>query len=247
MADSKLGGSVFWHKAGAMKFLLVEDSQQIIGDLTLCLQVRFPQGIIISASDAEKGLEMLETEIPDLVIADSSLPDIHILDLIGRIREFSDVPLVILSEAETDMDRARGLEAGADEYITKPFSPIELLAKLKALLRRVYGDGFVPEHAVFSGGNITINFTTREVLLSGEQVGLTPIEFRLLTELVRNEGKVVTHRRLLEKVWGMEYADDCSFTKKYVCRLRKKLCGDSDYQKIIRTERGIGYKFIATP
>ena len=230
-----------------MTFLIIENSQSIIEDLTLCLQVRYPQSIIISASRAEKGLEMLDTDTPDLVIVDSSLPDIEILELIGKIREFSDVPLVILSESETDMDRARGLETGADEYITKPFSPMELLAKLKALLRRVRGNGFIPEHAVFSGGDITINFATHEVLLYDRQVRLTPIEFRLLSELARNEGKVLTHRRLLEKVWGSECVSDFSFTKKYIHRLRQKLDDDPDNPRIIQTERGIGYKFIATP
>jgi len=230
-----------------VRVLVIEENQQVVRDISSSLQVRYPECIIISVSEGARGVEMVETDSPDLVMVDSSLPDIGILDLISRIREFSDVLLVILSEAETDMDRARGLEAGADEYITKPFSPIELLAKIKALFRRVHGDGFIPEHAVFSGGDITINFTTHEVLLSDKQVRLTPIEFRLLSELARNEGRVLTHRNLLEKVWGMEYADDCSFTKKYVCRLRKKLCGDSNSQQIIRTERGVGYKLVKSP
>jgi two-component system KDP operon response regulator KdpE len=231
---------------GVVRVLIIEDEQNVIRDISLCLQVRYPECIIISASDGERGMEMVETESPDLVVTDSSLRDISIVDLINRIREFSDVPLVVLSEADTDMDRARGLEAGADDYVTKPFSPIELLAKIKALFRRTHGNGFTPEHAVFSCGNITINFTTREVLLSGKQVRLTPIEFRLLSELVRNEGKVLTHRRLLEKVWGTEFVDDLRFTKKYIHRLRQKLDDDPNNPRIIQTERGVGYKFVET-
>ncbi|GAG99343.1 unnamed protein product, partial [marine sediment metagenome] len=175
---------------------------------------------------------------------DSSLPDIDTLDLVSKIREFSDVPLIILYEAETDMDRAKGLEAGADEYIIKPFSPIELLARVRALLRRTQGLGFKPERLVSIGGELTINFTTREVILSGMRVKLTPVEYHLLSELVRNEGRVLTHRVLLEKVWGSEYTDDFSFVKKYIYRLRSKLEPDASKPQMLLTERGVGYKFV---
>jgi len=227
-----------------MKFLLIDDDQQVVRDLALCLQVRYPQSVVISADNGDKGLEMLETERPDLVIAAFSLPDIEILDLINMIREFSDVPLVILSEAETDMDRARGLETGADEYIHKPFNPIELLAKIKALLRRTSGTGFGLGNDVYSTGKITMNTATHEVLVSGQQMRFTPTEFRFLLELVKNEGKILTHRRLLEKVWGPEYSGDCTFTKRYVHRLRQKLGDDPDNPMIIRTERGVGYMLM---
>ena len=119
-----------------MKVLVIEDNQQVIRDLAFCLQVRYPEVIIVSVAEGQKGIEMVEDESPDLVMVDSSLPDIDTLDLVSNIREFSDVPLIILSEAETDMDRARGLEAGADEFVTTPFSHIEFLARVRALLRR---------------------------------------------------------------------------------------------------------------
>ncbi|HEY33279.1 MAG TPA: response regulator transcription factor [Dehalococcoidia bacterium] len=230
-----------------MKFLVIEDNQQVVRDLSLCLYVRYPQSTIISTGDVEKGMGMLEIETPDLVMVDSSLPNIEILDLITRIREFSDVPLIVLSEGETDMDRARGLETGADEYVTKPFNPLELLAKIKALFRRTLGTGFALERDVYSAGRITVNLTTHEVMLSDKQIRLTPTEFRLLSELVINEGRVLTHRRLLEKVWGPEYVGDLNFTKKYIYRLRQKLGDDPDNPLIIRTERGVGYKLVRTP
>ena len=226
-----------------MKVLVIENNRQVVRDISFCLKVRYPEVIVISVAEGSKGIEMVETESPDLVMADSSLADVDTLDLVSKIREFSDVPLVILSEAETDMDRARGLEAGADEYVTKPFSPIELLARVKALLRRTQGLGFKPERLV-SIGELTINFTTHEVFHSGEQVKLTPIEYDLLSELVRNEGRVLTHPSLLEKVWGSEYVSDISFTKRYIHRLRKKLHDDPDNPRMIHTERGVGYKFI---
>ena len=142
------------------------------------------------------------------------------------------------------MDRARCLEAGADEYVIKPFSPIELLARVRALLRRTKGVGFKPERLVSIGRELTINFTTREVSLSGKRVKLTPIEYHLLSELVRNNGRVLTHSTLLEKVWGSEYTDEYSFVKKYIYRLRSKLEPDASKPQMLLTERGIGYKFV---
>jgi len=143
------------------------------------------------------------------------------------------------------MDRASGLEMGADEYINKPFSPIELLARVKALLRRTQGFGFKPERFVSIDGELTINNETHEVLLSaGKQVKLTPIEYHLLLELVRNNGRVLTHSNLMEKVWGSEDTCDHSYVKKYIYRLRSKLEPDASKPQMLLTERGVGYKFI---
>ena len=227
-----------------MIVLLIEDNQQVVRDLSFCLRVRYPEAIIVSADEGSKGIEMVETESPDLAMVDSSLPDMDTLDLISKIREFSDVPLIILTEGETDMDRARGLEMGADEYVTKPFSPIELLARVRALLRRTERIGFKRERLLSMGSELTINFSTHEVLVSGKQVKLTPIEYSLLSELVRNEGRVLTHHALLEKVWGSEYTNDPSFVKKYIYRLRSKLEPDARDPQLLLTERGIGYRFI---
>ncbi len=226
-----------------MKVLVIEDKQQVIRDITFCLQVRYPEATIISVAEGRKGMEMIETELPDLVLVDFSLPDINTLDLVNKIREFSDVSLIILSEAETDINIAKGLEAGADEYIIKPFSPIEFLAKVKAVLRRTQGLGFKPVHSV-SFGELRINFNTQEVFLSGKQVKLTPIEYHLLAQLVRNEGRVLTHSNLLEKVWGSEYESDRSSIKKYIYRLRSKLEHDVSNPQMLLTERGVGYRFI---
>jgi DNA-binding response OmpR family regulator len=119
-----------------VKVLLIEDSQQVVIDISFCLQIRYPDVIVISIGEGREGIDMVETESPDLVMVDSCLPDIDILDLVTEIRDLSDVPLIILYEASTEMDRARGLEMGADEYVNKPFSPMELLARVTALLRR---------------------------------------------------------------------------------------------------------------
>ena len=206
--------------------------------------VRYPEVMVISVAKGSEGIEVVETEWPDLIMVSSSLHDIDILDFISTIRELSDVPLIILSEKESDLDRAQGLETGADEYITKPFSPIELLARVKALLRRTQGLGFKPERLISLGDELTIDLTTHEVSLSGKPVKLTPIEYHLLSELIRNDGRVITHNRLLQKVWGSEYTGDSSFVKKYIYRLRSKLEPDPSKPQMLLTERGIGYRFV---
>lgn len=227
-----------------MKALVFEDDREVVRDLSFCLQVRYPEVIVISVGDTLTGIEMVETEFPDIVIVDTSLHDVDTLDLVSNIREFSNVPLIILSDSKADVDVAQGLEAGADEYITKPFSPIELLARVKALLRRTQGFSLRPERVVSYSDGLTINFTTRQVFLSGRRIKLTPIEYRLLSELITNEGRVLTHSSLLEKVWGSGYISDSSLTKKYIYRLRQKLRDDSDDPRMIHTEHGVGYRFM---
>ena len=227
-----------------MKVLVIEDNHQVVRDISFYLQVRYPEVIIVSVAEGPKGIELIETEAPNLVIVDDSLPDIATLELISAIREFSDLPLIVLSEEQTDLERAKALETGADEYIMKPFSPIEFLAKVKALLRRVQGVSFKLERLMQISNELTVNFSTREVFLSGKRLSLTPIEYTLLSELVRNEGRVLTHRTLLEKVWGSEYADESSFVKKYIYRLRSKLERDAGKPQMLLTERGIGYRLI---
>ena len=226
-----------------MKVLAIENDKQILSDIALCLQIRYPEVILVSAADGRKGMDLVETERPDLVLVDSSLPDIGTLDLVGKIREYSDIPLIILSDVVTDMDGARYLEAGADDYVTKPLSPIYLLARIRALLRRTQGIGFKRDHSI-SAGKLNINTGTQEVFLSGKRVKLTPIEYHLLSELVRNDGRVLTHNVLLEKVWGFEYEKVDGFIKKYIYRLRSKFESDASKPQMILTERGIGYKFV---
>ncbi|MFC2016650.1 winged helix-turn-helix domain-containing protein [Chloroflexota bacterium] len=226
-----------------MYVLIIENGQKVIEDLTFCLQVTYPEAIITSVAEGLKGLKIMESKPLDLVIAGTSLQDIGTLDLIRKIRESSDAPLIILSEGESDIDRAKGLELGADDFTNKQFSPMELLARVRALLRRTNGTGFKPERLVSIGGELTINFNTHEVFISGERVSLTPTEYNLLSQLVRNEGKVLTHDTLLERIWGLEYDADPSFVKKYIYRLRSKLEPDSSKPQMLLSERGVGYKF----
>jgi DNA-binding response OmpR family regulator len=226
-----------------LKTLIIENNENIVNDITFYLQIRYPDSKIIWESDGLKGIKLIETTSPDLVIVGFSNPDLHHLEMVSQIRNFSEVPLLVLSEATTDIDRARDLEIGADSYVTQPFSPADLLAKIKALLRRVQPLGFRLEKLIHISDQISINIDTQEVFLDDNPIKLTPIEFKLLTELVRNNGKILTHDYLLDKVWGSNYFNDHSFVKKYVYRLRSKL-GFNNSRRLIVSVRGTGYKLL---
>ncbi len=225
-----------------MKVLIIEKDRRVVDNIAFCLAVRYPDIITVSAPRWQQGLEMIEAELPDLVIVSSSPPDVT-TDIIREIRRSFDIPLLTLIEGENDIDRAMALEAGADDYIPRPFSPIELVARVTALLRRTRGLGFNHDRT-FSAGELTINFSTHSVSLNGRQIRLTPREYGLLSELARNEGRVLPHGLLLEKVWGAEYADDRAFIKKYIYRLRSKLEPDPENPQMLLSERGIGYRFV---
>ncbi len=221
-----------------MKVLVIEDNQKVVKDVCFYLQVRFPDTSTISTSSGLKVRQIADSESPDLIIIDSSLPDLDHLELIRTIRSFSIVPIFVLSDGETDVDQARELEAGADDYIAKPINPVELLARLGALLRRTQEMRVIPDHVISVNNAISVNFTTHEVCLSGSRINLTPLEYKLFSELVRNGGRILTHDIIMEKVWGLEYSSDRRFIKKYIYRLRTKLKLDGQ----LVTERGIGYR-----
>ena len=227
-----------------MKVLVIENSQQVLKHISFCLRIRWSNVVIVSAAEACKCIELIETEAPDLVMADFSLPGMRCADLVSHIREFSDVPLIVLMAEGTEVDRAEVLENGADEYIAKPYSPIYLLAKVNALLRRTHRDSFKRDHTDFVSGYLQINFASHLVFISGEPVKLTRIEYDLLCQLARNQGRVLTHCILLEKIWGPEYVGDSRLIKDHVYRLRKKLQRSGDRPQLIISERGIGYRFI---
>ena len=227
-----------------MKILIINGEEQLVKDITFCLQVRYPDIAIITSREGLPGLDILEHELPNVVFLGSSLPDVSILDMIKKIRELSDVALFVMSEGQNELRQAELLEAGVDEFINKQFSPIEFLAKVTSLLRRTYGLGFKQQRTFSIGDRLSINFSTREVLCSGKNLHLTRTEFNLLSELVRNEGNVLTHRMLLEKIWGSEYSDEPSFLKKYIYRLRSKIEYDSTNPQMIMNERGVGYRFV---
>jgi len=226
-----------------VKALVVAEEKQVIKDIAFCLAVRYPEIIIVSSSRWQEGIDLIKPELPDLIIVSSSLPGINATDLVSKIRQFSDVPLLVLIDGESDIDRAIVLEAGADDYIPRPLSPIELVARVTALLRRTHGPGFKHDHSLCVG-RLTINISTREVSISGRQIRLTPHEYNLLLELAQNEGRVLPNSLLLEKVWGPEYTADYTFIKKYIYRLRCKLEPDPENPKMFLSEWGVGYRFV---
>ncbi|MFC1946773.1 response regulator transcription factor [Chloroflexota bacterium] len=227
-----------------MKVVVVDDSPDIIEVVSLCFQLRWSNAELSSASTGSKGLELIEAESPDIVILDIGLPDMEGFEVLKEIRRFSQVPVIMLTVRAEDTDVARSLEMGADDYITKPFSHIELVARVQAVLRRSQGAAVSSGERPFSSGNLFIDFTGNEVKVDGKSVKLTSTELKLLYLLVRNEGRLVTHEGLLSKVWGETYSDARDLLRVHIQHLRQKLDDSVEAPNIIVTEHGMGYKFI---
>jgi len=227
-----------------MKVLVIEDDPGIIEVVSLCFQLRWSGTALISATNGAKGLELVETESPDVVILDIGLPDVDGYQVLREIRRFSDVPVIMLTVRSEDTHIARGLELGADDYITKPFSHIELLARVQAVLRRSQGLSVSEDERPFSAGKLSVDFARNEVLLDGKPVKLTSTERKLLYYLIRNEGRILSHESLLAKVWGETYIDARDLLRVHIQHLRQKLEDDTESPNIIVTEHGMGYKFV---
>ena len=227
-----------------MKILIVDDDPDVVEVVSLCFSLRWPDAHVISSSTGEDALAHVEKDKPDLVLLDIVLPDMDGFQVCQEIREFSDVPVVMLSARDTEVDKVRGLEMGADDYITKPFSHLELLARVRAVMRR-YESQLPAVGETFESGGLRIDYASRTVTVEGKVVRLTPTEYSLLYHLSRNAGCVMLHQTLLAKVWGREYTDEVDYLKVYVRRLRQKLEGDAETIGEIVSERGVGYKFVA--
>lgn len=227
-----------------MKVVVVDDSPEIIEVVSLCFQLRWSGADLISAATGAKGLELIEAESPDIVILDIGLPDMDGFEVLHEIRRFSQVPVIMLTVRGEDTDVAKGLELGADDYIIKPFSHIELVARVQAVLRRVQGLPVSSEERPFVSGKLSVDFASNEVMLDGEPVKLTSTESKLLYLLIRNEGRLVTHESLLTKVWGETYIDARDLLRVHIQHLRQKLEDSVELPNIIVTEHGMGYKFV---
>jgi two-component system, OmpR family, KDP operon response regulator KdpE len=199
---------------------------------------------ILIAIDGVKALQMIEQELPDLVILDISLPGMDGFEICHRLREWSQIPIIMLTARGDAGDKVKCLDLGADDYITKPFAANELLARVRAVLRRVQVTDLTPQPPSFRYENIEVNFVQRKVLVSGNEVKLTPTEYQLLQELVLNAGKVLTHTYLLNKVWGPEYQGEKDYLHVFIRRLRHKIERKPAEPKFIITVPAVGYKFI---
>ena len=231
-----------------MKVLLIEDNSEIVDIVTITLQLRWAEVTLISTFLGNEGVELAKTEQPDLIMLDLGLPDIDGFQVLRQIRDFSDVPVVILTVRGEEMDKIKGLELGADDYITKPFSPGELLARMKALLRRssmskttgnVDGKSSVPSIK----GKLRIDFTSGEVSIGDRLLKLGPREYELLHLLVTNEGAVLSKQALLKKVFP-EHEGDTRFVDVYINKLREKLEENPEKPQMILKEGETGYKFV---
>lgn len=228
-----------------MRLLLVDDDADVIESVRVGLQMQWRDLEVIAAGTGQDAVHMVESERPDLVLLDVGLPDIDGYAVLTEIRRFSDTPVIMLTARDEPIDRVRGLELGADDYVAKPFNHLELFARIKAVLRRLDAHAPVDRTAPFAHEELEVDFAAHQARLRGQPLKLTPTEFRLLAVLARNAGWVVPTERLLTQVWGREYAEEHDYLRVYIRRLRSKLGDDAEHPRYIRTERGLGYRFLA--
>ena len=201
---------------------------------------------VLAAVDGTEALQTFEMELPDLVIMDIMMPKMDGFEVCRRIREWSQVPIIMLSARGDESYKVKCLDLGADDYITKPFGASELIARVRAVLRRIEATATVPSQSSFTSDDLQISFTQRRVTIAGKEVKLTPAEYNLLQEFVLNSGKVLTHTHLLNQVWGSEYREDTQYLHVFVRRLRAKLEPDPANPRYITTVSGVGYQFKDT-
>lgn len=222
------------------RILVVDDEERMVRFIRLNLE---QDGFeVVEAFAGQQAMDKLRQTLPDLVLLDVMLPDFDGFEVLRLIRENNDVPVIMLTAKAEEDDRVKGLELGADDYITKPFSPRELTSRVRAVLRRT--EGASSTGVIEVDGRLKIDFDRREVWVEGKLVKLRPTEYRLLYHLVQNAGWVISHDQILAKVWGYEYRDEPHYVRLYVNYLRQKLEKDPSNPKYILTERGVGYRFV---
>ncbi len=226
------------------RILVVDDDPTIRKFVRVNLESRDFQ--VLLASDGEEALKLVEKELPDLIILDIMMPKIDGLTVCQRVREWSKIPIIMLSAKDSEQDKVRCLDCGADDYLTKPFSLRELLSRIKAVLRRAQdkgNDALIPNFRLY---DLEIDLANNTILLRGQDIHLTATEQKLLIYLTINAGRVVTPDQLLEKVWGEDFIGDDRLLQVNICRLRRKLKDTARNSKYIRTRPGIGY-FMPKP
>ena len=222
---------------GKPQVLVCDDEQQILRALRVIL--RDAGFVALPASTGEEALDVAAVSRPDAAIIDLVLPDMDGIEVCRRLREWTQIPLIVLSAVGDEEAKVGALAAGADDYITKPFGPRELIARLQANLRRTEPDH---EESLIATGELTVDLAARTVELEGQEVHLTPTEFDLLRLLARNRGRLMTHRDLLLAVWGAGYTDDTQVLRAHIANLRRKIEPPGG-RKYIRTDAGVGYRF----
>ncbi len=228
-------------KEAPATILLIEDERQMRRFLRVTLQSE--KYGVLEAETAADGLSQAATRNPDIVLLDLGLPDMDGLEAIEKLREWSVVPVIVISAREQEGDKIKALDGGADDYLTKPFGAGELLARIRAALRHAAPKSQDQREALFVAEELRIDFLKRQVYCGTREVHLTPIEYRLLTVLVRNAGRVMTHRQILKEVWGPPYVEQTHYLRVFMNQLRKKIEADSTRPHFLLNEPGIGYRF----
>jgi two-component system KDP operon response regulator KdpE len=228
-----------------MRILVIDDEPDVVESIRVGFTLQWREVDVLGARSGTTGLDAVEHEHPDIVLLDVGLPDIDGFEVLSQIRAFSDVPVVMLTARDDSLDKVKGLELGADDYVTKPFNHLELMARVRAVLRRLEMPAPASRAPSFRAGDLEVDFGRQEARLHGERLDLTPTEYKVLYHLVRNAGHTLQHGTLLAKVWGREYVDEVDYIRVYIRRLREKLGDDPDRPRYIRTERGLGYRFVA--
>jgi two-component system KDP operon response regulator KdpE len=228
-----------------MRVLVVDDEPDVVESVRLGFTLQWREVEVLGTGTGDAALDMVERERPDIVLLDVGLPDHDGFTVLRELRAFSDVPVVMLTARDDAMDKVKGLELGADDYVTKPFNHLELMARVRAVLRRLDMPAPTSRVPSFRSGDLEVDYARQEVRLRGERLDLTPTEYKVLYHLIRNAGHVLQHGTLLAKVWGRDYVDEVDYIRVYIRRLREKLGDDPEHPRYIQTERRLGYRFLA--
>jgi two-component system KDP operon response regulator KdpE len=230
------------NKTAPRLILVVDDEPRMIRFIRMNLELEGYQ--VVEANNGIDALDQVRKHMPELIIMDVMMPKMDGFETLRLLREISTVPVVLLTVRSDEEDRIRGLELGADDYITKPFSPRELVSRVNAVLRRAEWPSPAPRTLLKVDDRLSVDFNRHQVIVDDERIDLRPTEYRLLSHLIQNAGWVVPHETLLAKVWGYEYRDETHYLRLYINYLRKKIEQDPAKPEYILTERGVGYRFV---
>lgn len=224
------------------RILIVEDDAQIRNYLNYIL---LKEGFItVTCSTAQTAMNHLVSEQIDLMLLDLGLPDIDGLEVIKKVREWSEIPIIVVSARDQDKEKVTALNSGADDYLTKPFSATELMARIKVAIRHLYRRGNRTEHVSFEVGELKVDYVRRQVWVNGEEVHLTPMEYSMMLLLAQNAGKVLTTGTLLKEIWGANYGSDTQALRTLMAALRRKVEDTPAKPRYILTEIGVGYRLV---